>query len=93
MEKTIWVVSINNDIKGYVNSFQEGLDYIKNSNWFDRLNTWEDWWYGWDKETRELYPTFNSLYNMHEKDILNFWYLFDGALDIFEIDKLIVEEG
>ena len=88
MEKTVWVVSIDNDIKGYVNSFQEGLDYIKNSNWFSKSNTWEDWLFDWDTETRKLYPTFDSLYNMREEDIPNFWYLFDGALDIFEIHKL-----
>lgn len=88
MEKTVWVVSIDNDIKGYVNSFQEGLDYIKNSNWFSESNTWEDWLFDWDTETRKLYPTFDSLYNMREEDIPNFWYLFDGALDIVEIDKL-----
>lgn len=92
MEKTVWVVSIDNDIKGYVNSFQEGLDYIKNSNWFSKSNTWEDWFNDWDEKTKNLYPTFDSLYNMREEDIPNFWYLFDGALDIFEIDKLIVKE-
>lgn len=84
MEKTIWIVSIENNIKGYVNSFQEGLDYIKNSNWLNEFNTWENW----DEKTKKLYPTFDSLYNMREEDIPNFWYLFDGALDIFEIDKL-----
>lgn len=88
MEKTVWVVSIDNDIKGYVNSFQEGLDYIKNSNWFSESNTWEDWLNDWDEETRRLYPIFDSLYNMREEDIPNFWYLFDGAIDVFEIDKL-----
>lgn len=88
MEKTVWVVSIDNDIKGYVNSFQEGLDYIKNSNWFSKSNTWEDWLFDWDTETRKLYPTFDSLYNMREEDIPNFWYLFDGTIDVFEIDKL-----
>ena len=88
MEKTVWVVSIDNDIKGYVNSFQEGLNYIKNSNWFSESNTWEDWLFDWDTETRKLYPTFDSLYNMREEDIPNFWYLFDGAIDVFEIDKL-----
>lgn len=88
MEKTVWVVSIDNDVKGYVNSFQEGLDYIKNLNWFNEFNTWEDWFCYWDKEKRQLYPTFDSLYNMREEDIPNFWYLFDDALDIFEIDKL-----
>lgn len=92
MEKTVWVVSIDNNIKGYVNSFQEGLDYIKNSNWFNEFNTWEDWLNNWDEETKKLYPTFDSLYNMHEKDIPDFWYLFDGAIDIFEIDKLIIEK-
>lgn len=92
MEKTVWVVSIDNDIKGYVNSFQEGLDYIKNSNWFSESNTWEDWLFDWDTETRKLYPTFDSLYNMREEDIPNFWYLFDGAIDVFEIDKLIVKK-
>lgn len=93
MEKEIWVVSIDNDIKGYVNSFQEGLDYIKKSNWFNKHNTYEDWRDDWDEdELREKYPTFNSLYNMEEKDIENFWSLFDGGIDIFEIRKLIVEK-
>lgn len=92
MEKPIWVVSIDNDIKGYVNSFQEGLDYIKTANWFSEYNTYMDWLFDWDEETRKLYPTFDSLYNMREEDISNFWQLFDGALDIFEIDKLIVEK-
>lgn len=91
MEKPIWVVSIDNEIKGYVNSFEEGLDYIKQIGWLDEnYNTWQDWLEDFDKEEKEKYPTFDDLYNMPEKDRRDFWYLFDGALDIFEIDKLIV---
>ena len=91
MEKPIWVVSIDNEIKGYVNSFEEGLDYIKQIGWLDEnYNTWQDWLEDFDEEEKEKYPTFDDLYNMSEKDRRDFWYLFDGALDIFEIDKLIV---
>ena len=64
MEKPIWVVSIDNNIKGYVNSFQEGLDYIKKSKWFNEFNAWEDWFNDWNEETQKLYPTFDDLYNM-----------------------------
>lgn len=91
MEKPIWVVSIDNEIKGYVNSFEEGLDYVKQIGWLDEnYNTWQDWLKDFDEEEKEKYPTFDDLYNMPEKDRRDFWYLFDGALDIFEIDKLIV---
>lgn len=91
MEKPVWVVSIDNEIKGYVNSFEEGLDYIKQIGWLDEnYNTWQDWLEDFDEEEKEKYPTFDDLYNMPEKDRRDFWYLFDGALDIFEIDKLIV---
>lgn len=91
MEKPIWVVSIDNEIKGYVNSFEEGLDYVKQIGWLDEnYNTWQDWFKDFDEEEKEKYPTFDDLYNMPKKDRRDFWYLFDGALDIFEIDKLIV---
>lgn len=91
MEKPIWVVSIDNEIKGYVNSFEEGLDYVKQIGWLDEnYNTWQDWLEDFDEEEKEKYPTFDDLYNMPEKDRRDFWYLFDGALDIFEIDKLII---
>ena len=93
MEKPIWVVSIDNEIKGYVNSFEEGLDYIKQIGWLDEnYNTWQDWFEDFNEEEKEKYPTFDDLYNMPEKDRRDFWYLFDGALDIFEIDKLIVKK-
>lgn len=92
MEKEIWVVSIDNDIKGYVNSFQEGLDYIKKSNWFNKHNTYEDWRDDWDDDLKKDYPTFDSLYNMLEEDQGYFWEMFDGGIDIFEIRKLIVEK-
>ena len=91
MEKPIWVVSIDNEIKGYVNSFEEGLDYVKQIGWLDEnYNTWQDWLKDFDEEEKEKYPTFDDLYNMPEKDRRDFWYLFDGPLNIFEIDKLIV---
>lgn len=93
MEKPIWVVSIDNEIKGYVNSFEEGLDYIKQKKWLDNdYNTWENWSSDFDEEEKEKYPTFDDLYNMPEEDRRDFWYLFDGALDIFKIDRLIVEK-
>lgn len=92
MEKPIWVVSIDNNIKGYVGSFEEGLDYIKQTGWLDEnYNTWQDWLSDWDEEEKEKYPTFDDLYNMPEEDREDFWYLFDGAIDIFEIRKLIGE--
>lgn len=89
MENAIWVVSIDNEIKGYVNSFEEGLDYIKQKKWLDNdYNTWEDWSSDFDEKAKEKYPTFDDLYNMPEEERRDFWCLFDGALDIFKIDKL-----
>ena len=73
MEKPIWVVSIDNEIKGYVNSFEEGLDYIKQIGWLDEnYNTWQDWLEDFNEEEKEKYPTFDDLYNMPEKDRRNF---------------------
>lgn len=92
MEKETYAVIIDGDIKGYVNSFQKGLDYIKEANWFNASNPYEGYLYFWDKDLRDDYPTFDDLYNILDEDQGYFYEMFNGRLEICELKNLDLEK-